>query len=203
MKAVDEEIERLGKKVTELRKAITEKENKNMVLLSKQDVLSISINKYPMLVLSDNLRSFFAWGIKAHQHGNYNHFMWLLGKNNVVTQDLTFRTSKLDDYFSKCRMKFWYNPDWTEDERMKMLSSLYEGLKQPWYSKMYDPLQIFGKLFHIKEMQIKGIDICSDWGRILKNVDYHYDLEHPSPTQINVWLSEHPQYKVYGRYVPD
>jgi len=172
------------------------------ILLTREEVLRIPIYLLPMPVLSDNIRSFFSWGIKVHERGNYNHFMWLIRPGIVASQGLLYGAESIDTYFEKCRLKFWYHPNWTQVHRQKIMAAIQKHLDRPWYRRIYDVPAIFGQLFW-HELQTPGLDICSDSGSYLAEVDESYDLRHPDPEQVNKWMESKPEYKVYGRYLPD
>jgi len=171
-------------------------------LFTREDILSIPEYLLPMPVLTDNLRSFFSWGIKVHEHGCYSHFMWLTKPGIVASQGLLYTEEPISAYFDKYRLKLWYNPKWTEVHRQKIKAAIQSHLDRPWYRRIYDIPAIFGQLFW-HELQTPGLDICSDSGSYLAEVDESYDLRHPDPEQVNRWLESKPEYKVYGRYLPD
>jgi hypothetical protein len=172
------------------------------ILLSKEDVLNIPKELLPMPVLSDNLRSFMAWGIKAHTRGSYNHFMWLIRPGVFASQNFLYAEQPASDYFEKYRLKFWCHRGWTPEDRVKIIGAIEDHLKKPWYCRLYDVPAIFGQLvWH--DIQIPGLQICSDSGAYLGRIDERYKLRHPDPQQVNQWLEDHPDYHVYGRYLPD
>ena len=176
--------------------------SEEMKLLSKSDIMAIPPELLPMPVLADNLRSFFSWGIKAHEHGAYHHFMWMIRPGWVASQGWLFSMAPITDYFDKCRLKLWHCPGWTEAERKKISGSIDADLALPWYRRLYDVPALIGQLIW-HEIQTPGLSICSDKAAYLKEVDPAYDLRFPDPAQVNTWLSEHGKYQVYGRYVPD
>jgi len=171
--------------------------------LERFEVLSIPDEMCPMVVLSDNMRSLFSWGIKVHESGCYNHLMWLIPGQKVASQNLFFETQPIKDYFKKYRLKFWHNPSWTMGDRAQIVSAITRDLKDPWYRRIYDAPAIIGQALKIPWFQMPGIDICSDKGKYLRLVDSTYPLTHPSPEQVNAWLNTQSRYQVYGRYVPD
>lgn len=172
--------------------------------LSKADILSIPDELCPMPLLSDNLRSVFSLGIKIHEQGCYNHFMWYIGRGLVASQDYIFRATPIADYFKKYRLKFWYCPLWTKEHRRILKRNIISDIRKPWYKRLYDPLAIVGQALYLDWIQTPGIDICSDKGEYIKLVDKNYSLSHPDPENINRWLeSQRGKYQVYGRYVPD
>jgi hypothetical protein len=171
--------------------------------LEKADVLAIPDDLCPMIVLSDNIRSIIAWGIKTHEAGNYNHLMWLLPGHKIASQNAIFQAQKVSDYFKRFRLKFWYCPEWSAQEKEFIIANINHDLGKSWYKKLYDPLAIFGQLIHCDWIQTPGLDICSDKGSYLKLIDPEYTLNHPDPEEVNGWLKQHAKYKVYGRYVPD
>lgn len=173
------------------------------VFLSRSDILSIPDELCPMPVLSDNLRSLISWGIKVHEQGGYNHFMWLMPGGKFATQDLTFKEVPVSDYFKKHRLKLWHCPLWTVEQRRAIIKAIRRDLRKPWYKRIYDPLAIVGQALYLDWIQTPGIDICSDKGAYLKLADPTYPLAHPDPENINRWLENNRRYQVYGRYVPD
>ena len=173
------------------------------ILLSREDVMNIPERLLPMVVLSDNLRSFFSMAIKAHETGCYNHLMWLIRPGVIASQNLTFQAQPVRDYFNGFRMKFWHCPEWTKKQRAQIIEAIDGDLALPWYKRMYDYLAIVGQGIGIPSIQTPGIDICSDKGGYLKLVDPNYDLEHPDPEEVNHWLMQQRKYEVYGRYLPD
>jgi len=171
--------------------------------LTQADLENVPSAMLPMPVLSDNLRSFFSWGIKAHAKGCYNHFMWMIYPGVLASQNFLFQSQPVKDYFDTCRLKLWHCKTWTPADRLSVIKAIENKLKQPWYKRLYDIPAIFGQLFW-KEIQTPGLRICSDYGDYLKLADPSYNLRFPDPEQVNSWLEEHPErYEVYGRYVPD
>jgi len=176
------------------------------ILLSREDVMAIPDNMLPMMVLSDNLRSLFSWGIKVHEQGSYNHFMWLIRPGIMASQNFPlFKLCPVKSFFSGYRMKFWYNKNWTAFDREKIRTAIATDLAKPWYKKIYDCVAIVGQAIHCDWLQTPGIDICSDKANYVREVDLYYDLSHPDPEEVNRWLmmNEKHGYEVYGRYVPD
>lgn len=171
--------------------------------LTKENIYAIPDRMCPMIVLSDNIRSLFSWGIKVHTQGCYNHMMWLLPGGELATQNTFFTTQPVEDYLSNYRLKFWYCPTWTLVERERIIKRITLDLEKPFYKRSYDYLAILGQLFHLDWVQTPGVDICSDKASYLNILDNSYDLEHPDPGDVNRWLEENDRYLIYGRYVPD
>ena len=176
--------------------------------MKAEDIKNISKKDTPLLVISDAVQSMVAARIKSLQNGTYNHLLWLINvndKNIFASQDSTFRLVSLSDYVThKHRLKFWYNPDWTDEEKAVILGSIQSHLELPWYKKLYDPLQIIGIRLGIRWLQLPGARICSDYADLLGLIDSNYNLKrHPSPPEVNRWLKTQNKYKVYGRYSPD
>jgi len=173
------------------------------ILLDREDVVDIPREKLPMVVLSDNLRGFFSWAIKAHETGCYNHLMWLVAPGVIASQNFLFQAQPVRDYLDAFRLKFWWNPSWSPEQREKIISAIDRDVTAPWYKRIYDVPAIIGQAIGITSIQTPGIDICSDKGKYLKLVDLYYNLKRPNPEQVNHWLMERRDYEVYGRYVPD
>jgi len=174
-----------------------------MYFLEAEEVKKIPQESLPLLVLSDNLRSFISWGIKAHQHGDYNHLMWMHRPGFVVTQGWTLREDPIEKYLPTHRLKFWTGQYWSPQNRRQVCRALYRAARQPWYKRVYDPLQILGKFLNIPWIQLPGLNICSDHADILSMLQVWERGRHLSPPEVNRRMIEIPTNVVYGRYVPD
>ena len=178
---------------------------KEMEILSKKDILNIPESALPLLVLSDNVQGFISWGIKAHEHGNYNHLMWMHRPGYVVSQGWILKEKKIEDYLKTHRLKFWSGTHWTRHGKELLKIKLQAELKAPWYKKIYDPVQIIGKFFGLNWLQIPGsARICSDHADKFGLLDPKWKIdEHLSPPEVNRELEKNPKYYVYGRYITD
>jgi hypothetical protein len=174
-----------------------------LTLLTRNDLENIPQVMLPMPVLSDNLRSFFSWGIKAHEEGCYNHFMWMIHPGMLASQNILYQSQPVKDYVEQCRLKLWYCKTWTPENRHTVIKTIEDKLNQPWYKRLYDVPAILGQLTW-KEIHMPYMRICSDYGDYLHICDPTYDLHHPDPENINHWLEKrNDRYEVYGRYLPD
>lgn len=173
------------------------------LLLSEDDLMKVPQELLPMPVLSDNLRSFFSFGIKAHEKGCYNHFMWMIEPGVFASQNFLYKTQPVSDYTGQCRLKLWCCRSWNTNERNLIFANIRLNLAKPWYKRIYDFPAILGQIFW-HEFQTPGLSICSDYGHSISLVDPEYDLRFPDPEQVNHWLEARPnKYDVYGRYLPD
>jgi L-rhamnose mutarotase len=173
--------------------------------LTASELLQIPQQLMPMPVLSDNLRSFFSAGIKAHSKGCYGHFMWLVAPGVLASMQTNgFKLVKLSSFLDDDRLKIWWCPEWTDADRKKIMTEVNRELTRRWWRNCYDFLSYPGQLFGLHWLQVPGFDICSDKAKYIGLVDKDFDLENPDPQQVNRWLEEHqPRYQVYGRYTPD
>ena len=174
-------------------------------VLFRDDLYLIPDKVFPLMVLSDNIFSFISLRIKQHQHGFYNHFMWMHRPGYCATQDKWFREVPIGKYLEgRHRLKLWYCPSWTAHQRATIIAAIKSDLAKPWYRTRYDVLQIVGIRVGLRWINMPGIDICSDDIAFIRPEEPEYDLkEHPSPPEINRWLQTKTKYKVYGRYFPD
>ena len=117
----------------------------NNVWLTRSAVRNIPPYLLPLFVLSDNLRSFFAAGIKKHQKGNYNHFMIMHRTGFFASQDWIFREVSVEKFLDHHRLKFWINTEWTKTERRLLIRKIKRDLKRAWWRRLYDPLAILGQ----------------------------------------------------------
>jgi len=174
--------------------------------LTKAELLSIPETDLPLLVLSDNPYSFFAWGIRVHEKGYYNHLMWMHKPGILASQDGIFREAPLKKYLGH-RLKFWTNETWTALQKAAIKETIQIDLNRFWLWRLYDPVAIIGQWTGCESIQIPGLDICSDKGKYIKKADRIFDLKRPSPKDVNSWLEEAEQYlrgyRVWARYVPD
>lgn len=156
-----------------------------------------------MPVLSDNVRSFFSWGIKAHEVGNYGHFMWMIHPGMLASQNFLYQSQSVQEYTEDCRLKLWHCKTWTAENRHAVIKMIEDRLNLPWYRRLYDVPAILGQLVW-REIQVPYLRICSDYGEYIRMADPEYDLRHPDPEEVNAWLAcRNDKYEVYGRYIPD
>jgi len=182
-----------------------ETKNKNdRVFLSKKEILSIPADHLPLATLSYNHRSVIATLINIRRKSRYNHFMWMHKPGFFASQDLVYHEVPVKKYLKSHELKLWYNPNWTNLERHKIKAKIDWWLKKPSYSTRYDWVAIIGQLVGLgKTINNPFTRICSDYGSFLKLVDPRYSLQSPAPDQVNRWLKNHSEYKVYGRYAKD
>lgn len=170
------------------------------------DVINIPEDDLPLMVFSDNATSFFAWGIRVHCHEVYNHFMWLVDPQTLYSQDWIYHRVPIQNYLQgKHRLKFVTGKTWSKPMKQAIKLMLLRDLREPWYKRIYDPLQIIGHWFRMPWLQIPGTTrICSDFGRVLFEIDKEYNLKYPTPSDVNKWTKERSnRYKVYLRFIPD
>jgi hypothetical protein len=157
---------------------------------------------FPQMVFVDRTSGMFALAVKAKTKGIYGHFCWLVGPDELASQWFWFRREHLEHY-KGAYIKFVHNPNWTDLDRIALLTAIKIDLALPWYKTRYDVIGIIGELFGIKWMNRPGLDFCSERGRYLSLVDPQYNLAHPDPTQLNLYTKSSGKYEVTGRYIPD
>jgi len=155
---------------------------------------------FPQMVFADNARGFFAYGVKLKTKGFYGHFMWLIGPNELASQDWYFQRQKLEDY-PGCYLKFVQGASWTDLDRIKLLVAIKADLDLPWYKTLYDVPGVIGKLFGVN-INLPGLDFCSERGKYLAEIDPAYTLKHPTPSSLNIWTKNDGRFEVVGRYSP-
>lgn len=173
--------------------------------LTEKQLSRIPRKDLPLLLLSDNQRSWISTAIKRHQEGYYNHLMWMHEPGYVVSQGWTIKEEPIDKYLLTHRLKFWTCNAWSVEDRLVIRKYLFGLTRLPWYKRMYDPLQILGKWIGLNWLQIPGnMRICSDHADILAVVDLNWAVGlHLSPPEVNRKMIESDRYRVYGRYVVD
>jgi len=176
-----------------------------MKFLTKEELFQIPVECMPMMVLADNLRNLVSAGIKIHTHGCYGHFMWLIAPGTLASMEVGgFKRVKLQSFVEGDRMKFWYCPEWTNEQRKKIIDAIEAKLKLPWYKRRYDFLAYIGQLTGWRWIQSPIADICSETISYINLGDENFTMENPNPEEVNKWFEEHkPKYQIYGRYTPD
>jgi len=173
-------------------------------LLTIKQIEEIPQELLPILVLSDNLKGLFAWAIKAHKKGAYNHLMWLYKPGMLASQNFLYESQPVSDYAKDYRLKLWYCKEWTKEQCQGVIWAIEQKLNRPWYKRIYDVPAILGQAVNLPWIQTPGIDICSDSGEYLEIGDDNYKLFHPDPEKVNRFMNKYPEkYQVYGRYTPD
>ena len=176
----------------------------NSVTLSRMQVLAIPSHMYPMLVLSDGAFSVFSYLIKLRTRGFYNHSMWLTSPGVVASQHLLYKKRSLAPYFKAHRLKFWYNPDWTENDKFAIKSTIASKLEQSWWLRLYDFKGIIGQALGKRLLEWKWAYYCSEGdGEILRVVEPSFNIDKPSPRDLNDWCKANEQMVVFGKYDPD
>ena len=166
----------------------------------------ITDDMFPMPVFSYGHWSILATLISWRKGGMYNHFMWLINQNELVTQFWTFKKVPVEDYMKQHRLKFMYATKWTIDERKAMIKSMEKDLVKPWYRRRYDFLAIFGHAVGLSALHVPWADICSERAKYIKlsASDSDYNLKNPSPTDVNKWMKKKPdRYEPYMIFMPE
>jgi len=174
-----------------------------MRILTEKEILNIPETKLPLLVLSFNYRNVISTLINIRKHSHYNHFMLYHRPGFFASQGTSFKEESVENYLDHHRLKFWYNPDWSRAEQLRMIGKIDDWLTVGSFKSRYDWLAIIGQLFGKPWFQNPYTRICSDYIDVLKSVDPDYNLNHPAPNDINRWLENHSRYRVYGRYIRD
>jgi len=179
--------------------------------MTKQELINqISPYGYPQMVLTRNLRSFIGAEISDVTKGSYNHFCWLINKDEIASQDLLFKIVPIDSYLEGIHIvKFVTDTRWTDLIRIRIYQLIKEELALKWYEKRYDVLAILGQWTGWKWLQSPFADICSDKAKYLRGIDPDYNIKHPSPTDINNYQKLHQKtvdkegYFVTARWLPE
>ena len=174
-----------------------------MRILTETEILNIPEEDLPLLTLSFNYRSIISTLINIRKKSHYNHFMLYHRPGFFASQGASFKEDSVENYTKQHRLKFWYNPDWSVEDKIRMQNLIKKWLVMGTVRSRYDWIAIIGQLIGIKSLQNPYTRICSDYADVLETVDSDYDLVHPAPNDVNSWLADHPKYQVYGRYLRD
>lgn len=171
-------------------------------ILTAKQIEHIQERDLPMIVLTDNLWSWFSWRIKRHTHGYYNHAMVMHRPGFVVSQDRRLRVRPITDYLAGGhRVKLWEG-NWTPLTRAQMQMRIALQLRKP--DLRYDWLGIIGQRLGIPWLNTPGRFFCSEHvASILRCAEPVFQLAHPSPAAIDSWCKSNPQaMQVHGIFDP-
>lgn len=163
------------------------------------DPTALADKDFPIICLSDDRTGFFGWGIKAHEHGNYNHSFILHKKGLAVSQGFCiFEECNIEKFMKKNQMlKFWIIKSMTSEEKQEIISAVNLRLSLPWFKKTYDWLGIFGQLFHLNFIQSPWQTFCSEQVRIdyISSIKRANDLtpKEPSPSDLDRIFKANPE----------
>lgn len=175
--------------------------------LTIEDIQNIRASELPLIVFSDNVRSFLGWAIRARTKGVYNHCMVMVSPGAFLSQDILFRQVPVERYLQGChRLKLVGNRLWSNHTKRQLRAHAIESAQLPWWKRRYDLLGVAGQLFGLDSLNIPWLDYCSEKvTNIIRQADPMLVMKHPSPTDLN-WYTKEGQkrgYYVYGRYAPD
>lgn len=161
----------------------------------------------PVFILSDNLRSFFSWGVKAHTNGNYSHIMVMVHPDKVATQGWLYKEIDIKKYLrDDIRLKVWYYKDMPKDIADSLKVAVEADLSRSMWVRMYDWLGVIGQLLgkKFRWLNIPYKDYCSErTAKYIKIVFPDYKSNHPSPTEENEFFGSKKEMKVLCRWNAD
>ena len=175
---------------------------RNRYIEHLEEINGADYGDLPLLVLSTSFTGIFSYFIRLRTHAIYSHFMWLHAPGKFASQQAVFKELSLQ-HFVNAKLKFIRNPHWNNVQRAMLTERIYAELERPKWRTRYDWINIIGQLFGIKSLQNPSTNICSETAGFLKLVDQDYDLDNPTPDELNKWLNQNPNYELYARYSPD
>jgi len=181
-----------------------------MKYLTTTEVVGIPAVDMPLLVLSDNVRSWISWRIKWHTSRNrspgyYNHAMWMFERGMVATQGVLYHKESIDRYLGgKYRLKFWRGKHWTNTDCWIIIDAIKYKLALPKRKRLYDPVGVLGQRLRLRWLNIPSLDYCSESAaEFLRMAEPRMVVKHPSPADLNRWCKESTHMEVYAVYDPD
>ena len=164
----------------------------------------------PAICLSDNLgagfwSSFFAWGIREHEQGFYNHAFCLLAPGRCVSQNWKCEQEPLSDYLDgKHRVKIWAIKGLTEYQSGAIRAALVDDARA---GRRYNWVGIIGQWTGWRSLGLPGRDYCSEYAaQIMRMFDPDAAAglgDHPAPSEIDAFCKLHPErYYVAGIFDP-
>jgi len=157
----------------------------------------------PVIVLSDDMRSFIPWIIRAHTSGNWNHVMLMVRQDFVVTQNNVLKEIPIQKYMTDTQLlKFWRVKSITPKQLEELILQVDKEIQLPWWKRSYDYLGIFGQALHLPWIQAPFAWFCSE-----RVVDFlrkyvFFPWLRPDPSDMDVWFKQHPDtYELLGYWV--
>lgn len=118
---------------------------------------------FPLIVFSDHTSGVIEFLIKFRTKGTYNHVMIMRRPGFFASQGNTYSEVPIHRYMDKGnRLKFVEIAGLTPVQKELIKASIERKLKLPWYKKMYDWVGIVGQAIGIKEINICGLNYCSE-----------------------------------------
>ena len=174
--------------------------------LTRTEMYRIPQADLPLLTVTYGIGAPIATAIVALRGGLYNHLMWMHKPKRWASQGGLYSELHLNEYMKAHSIKLWTNINWTAQDKKKIVKAINRELNRNWWCRIYDGLGCICQVSkYTKWIQIPGLDICSDKADYLKLVDKRYNVNHPTPAEVNQWLKDNydRDYRVYARYRPD
>ena len=164
-------------------------------MMTADGVRSLGWPDMPLIVLSDNMKSFVSWRIKRHTSGEYNHAMLMAEPGLFTSQNAVYEQMPVDSYLDgKHRLKFWRGKQWTARSLERVQKHIHARMDGSWFKRLYDPFGVLGHRLYMKWSQIPGLYYCSeDVAVVLYMLEPTFNLRRPSPADINRWCKAHPE----------
>lgn len=151
----------------------------------------ITANDLPLMVLEDDLFSWFGVLEKKHTHGRYSHAQVMHRLGYVASQQFNgFREIPLKDLLTpNYRLKFLKNIALSADDKYLICRRIQEDLARPWYKHRYDFLGVFvGQLTGMRWIEIPWLDYCSE--SVAKYFNIHGK---PNPADLDTITKNAPK----------
>lgn len=173
-------------------------------LITIDDIKGLPGDMFPMLALTNGYTSIFGFLISLTTHDFWNHFMWLINPREFATQWWWFCRKSIDDFRSHS-IKLFYNPDWTDADKLVILKAIDMELERSKWDTHYDVWGLIQKA--CGKPSPNNQDFCSEKIDILSLIDdgckeWLGSNCSPSPEEVNGWLKGQDRFRVFGRVQP-
>jgi hypothetical protein len=176
------------------------------------DPLKIKESDLPLVVLSDDRRSFLGWAIKAHTQGNYNHIMEMHKEGFFASQNFSgFKEIPVEKYMkNNISLKFWQYKDLSPEKKKEWIDEVNKELKEPGWKKGYDWLGIVGQFLSkihpkFRWLNIPWAEYCSE--RVNPRIRNIWNIFLPykaNPSEANEKFKNRPnKMQVFGKWEAD
>lgn len=173
----------------------------------------------PLIVFSDLTSGLIEFFIKMRTKGDYNHVMLMHRPGYFASQGNTYSEVPISRYMKKnSRLKFYQIVGLTPVQRRFIVESVEKKLKKPFWQKWYDWVGIAGQAVGIKNINIPGLEYCSEdaphhpkymASKALEPQSELYRVimgmpEHASPQGLNEYFKKYPDvFRVFMKWEAD
>lgn len=185
-------------------------------MLEIKDPRTIVQKDLPLFVFSDSSTDIVSFLITWRTKGNWNHAMLAVNQGKFAIQSIGYTEQDMSIYMKKgARLDFYKLVNLPLGIPLFASQYVSKRLSQPWWTKMYDWIGIFGQAIGFPKIHTPGLEYCSvdvtnclkSICRLLPKADQDVIMNIPNevnPQQLHDIMVANPSVFVqYGSYEAD